>query len=219
MRPNVELRLAKHPKDHQAVLKFRTAVYVEETGRLADAGAMRESFDRFDHVAQYIVAYVDDRPAGSIQVIADCSIGLPCETVIPLREIRSRGIPVEFGHLITVPGFRSTGIAMTVMRAGLAYAVRHLQATHIIGDFFVDNSDIGELHEFYRTIGFEPLTKPYADTRFSGAPLSVIAVLDIARGAAMSLRISGWQGELLKYFFDEFPTYASFDSVLRETGQ
>ncbi|WP_431045767.1 GNAT family N-acetyltransferase [Streptomyces sp. P1-3] len=202
----MEFRLARSAADKDAVLRLREAVYVQDQGRLADAADTAATFDRFDASAEYIVAYADGEPVGTVKVVPDSAAGLPCDDVVDLTELRPGNRLVEFGHLMTLPGVRQRRIGVALMREGLVRSVREHRATHILGDFFVD--DTGRLRDFYTAIGFEPVGEPYPDARFQEAPLSVVGVLDIADAVSRSRTVEGGRIELLRFFFGDFDTYA-----------
>ncbi|KUJ41272.1 hypothetical protein ACZ90_68020 [Streptomyces albus subsp. albus] len=204
---NVEFRLARSASDKDAVVQLRDAVYVRDQGRLADAADTAATFDRFDATAEYIVAYLAGEPVGTVKVVPDSAAGLPCDDVVDLGGLRPGNRLVEFGHLMTLPGMRQRRIGMALMREGLMRSVREHRATHILGDFFVD--DTGRMRDFYTVIGFTPVGDPYPDARFEEAPLSVVGVLDIADAVRRARTAEGDGAELLRYFFGDFDSYAA----------
>ncbi|MFC4502407.1 MULTISPECIES: GNAT family N-acetyltransferase [Streptomyces] len=199
--------MARTEKERADVLRLRDAVYVQDQERLADAADTAGTFDRFDGQAQYIVGYRGDEPVGTIKVVPDSPLGLPCDDTVDLTALRPGNRLVEFGHLMTLPAVRSQNIGMVLMREALVHSVRAHRATHILGDFFVDDS--GGLRDFYREIGFTALHEPYRDIRFQGAPLSLVAVLDTA-DAVRRARTGEHRGSrLLQFFFGDYDTYAA----------
>jgi putrescine aminotransferase len=198
---------AETAQDKAAVLRLRDAVYVQDQGRLADAADMAATFDRFDRQAVYLLAERDGVPVGTIKLIADSEAGLPCEEAVDLTGFRPGKRLVEYGHLLTLPSVRDTAVATGLMREALVYSVGRLGATHVLGDFFIDGT--GSLRAFYTYLGFEPLGEPYRDERFQDAPLSVVAVLDLADAAGRCERTEGRRGELLRYFFHDYHRHAT----------
>ncbi|MGW2326973.1 GNAT family N-acetyltransferase [Streptomyces sp. NPDC001700] len=187
------------------MLRLRDAVYVQDQQRLADVGDTASSFDRFDTQSRYIVGYQDGAAVGTIKVVPDSPAGLPCDGVTDLATLRTGNRLVEFGHLMTLPEARSTGIGMALMREALVHSVCTFRVTHILGDFFVDDDGGGGLRDFYTGIGFLPLHGPYQDDRFQDAPLSMVAVLDVPEAARRSATEEGRTGQLLRFFFHDYP--------------
>jgi predicted GNAT family N-acyltransferase len=204
---DVTFRQAQTETERADVLRLRDAVYVRDQGRLADAADTSGTFDRFDGHAQYIVGYRGDEPVGTVKVVPDSPLGLPCDDTVDLTHLRPGNRLVEFGHLMTLPTVRSQNIGMALMREALVHSVRVHRATHIIGDFFVDDS--GGLRDFYKEIGFIALHEAYRDVRFQGAPLSLVAALDTV-GAARRAHAEEHRGNrLLQFFFGDYDTYAA----------
>ena len=200
----VTFRIAASASDKAAVLRLRDAVYVQDQGRLTDVGQMADTFDRYQSV--YILADDGGSPIGAIKVIPDSPAGLPCDNTADVSALREHGRLVEFGHLVTLPRVRGQSVGVALMREALIYSVQNHRATHIIGDFFVQ--DDGALRDFYSGLGFIPLGEPYRDDRFVGAPLSVVAVLDIADAVRRCRSSNGSQARHLRYFFGDYDQYA-----------
>lgn len=212
----LEFRIARTPQELDDVMRLREAVYVQDQHRLADIGDTASSFDRFDAQSQYIVGYQDGAVVGTIKVVPDSPAGLPCDDVTDLMALRPGNRLVEFGHLMTVPEARGAGIGMKLMREALVYGLRTHRVTHIIGDFFVDDHD-GGLRDFYAEIGFRPLRGPYRDERFHDAPLSMVAVLDVAEAARRTATEEGRRSRLLQYFFHDYAHHAK-EAELADTS-
>lgn len=204
--PEPVFRPAETPKDKAAVLRLRDAVYVQDQGRLAHAADMTATFDRFDRQAVYLLAELEGTAIGTIKLIPDSAAGLPCEEAVDLTGFRPGKRLVEYGHLLTLPSVRASSVATGLMRAALVHSVGRLGATHVLGDFFIDAT--GSLRAFYTYLGFRPLGEPYRDVRFQDAPLSVVAVLDLADAADRCERTEGRRGELLRYFFHDYHRHA-----------
>lgn len=198
------IRIAATPAEHKDVIRLREAVYVQDQHRLATVADTAATFDRFDGQACYITGYLDGGPVGTIKVVPDAGC-LPCDDVVDLSELRPGHHLVEFGHLMTLPECRQQGIGMKLMREALRYSVREHGVTHIIGDFFAEES--GKLRAFYTEIGFVPLREPYLDARFYGEPLSVVAVLDVAAAVRRSRSPEGRANKLLQYFFHDYDSF------------
>jgi predicted GNAT family N-acyltransferase len=179
---------------------LRHAVYVGAENRINGVADFSETFDRWDEHARYILAYVNDVPIGTVKVIPDSVLGLPCAEFVDLKALRALGRPVEFGHLIVRSEARGSGIGVQLMRAAFRFSVAELGATHIIADLFLDKRDTSS---FYRMIGFEVLHGPYRDPRFNGAPESLLMIADIRRIVENARRTP--PGKLLSYFLQHEP--------------
>jgi putrescine aminotransferase len=200
-------RVAATAADKARVVALRDAVYVHDQGRLGDAADTAATFDRFDSHALYLLAEKGGQDVGTVKIVRDSPAGLPCEDFVDLGPLRAGAQLVEFGHLMTLPTIRNQTVGMGLMRAALIHSVREFAATHVLGDFFIDDS--GGLRSFYTTIGFVPVGEPYADPRFQGAPLSVVAALDLAGAAKRLENATGRAQQLLRYFFHDYPEYRS----------
>ncbi|MEV8633635.1 GNAT family N-acyltransferase [Streptosporangium sp. NPDC051023] len=208
---SVIFRVAQSQVDRDAVLRLRDAVYVQDQGRLSDAADTAETFDRFDAHAEYIIAYQEAEAIGTVKVVPDSEAGLPCEDVVDIASLRAGGRLVEFGHLMTLPQVRNREIGMSLMREGLVHSVTKYGATHVLGDFFAEEG--GGIRSFYTEIGFVALHEPYRDVRFKDAPLSLVAVLDLADAAARARTEAGRGSKLLQYFFHDYDDYAKRSRV------
>ncbi|MER5302442.1 GNAT family N-acetyltransferase [Streptomyces lasiicapitis] len=200
-------RLARTEAERADVLRLRDAVYVEDQGRLADAADTAATFDRFDAHAEYILGYVDGEAAGTVKVVPDSAAGLPCDDTVDVSALRAGNRLVEFGHLMTLPSMRHREIGMALMREAVIHSARKHDMTHILGDFFVDDSE--GLRGFYKEIGFFALHEPYEDARFKGAPLSLVAALDVTEAVSRARTPEGQKSRLLQYFFGDYDTYKS----------
>jgi len=202
----VSFRVAQSPADKRDVLALRDQVYVQDQGRLADVSDTAATFDRFDRQAVYILAEADAEPVGTIKVVPDSPAGLPCEDMVDLASLRAGNRLVEFGHLMTLPHARNQRIGLGLMRAALVFSLAEHGATHVLGDFFAEQD--GSLRGFYTQIGFAAVGTPYQDTRFQGAPLSVVAVLDLADAGARAGTEAGARNRLLQFFFHDYDEHA-----------
>ncbi|MFG1955074.1 GNAT family N-acyltransferase [Micromonospora sp. NPDC048830] len=202
-------RVAESPEDWDAVIRLREAVYVHDQSRLTDVADTATTFDRFDGYASYILAEDETGAIGTIKVVPDGEIGLPCDDVVDLGALRRPGHRlVEFGHLMTLPRIRQQSVGMALMREALVHSVTRHRATHVLGDFFADE-DTGGLRPFYLEVGFVALTPPYADERFHNAPLSVVGALDVEAAARRCHTEEGRASRLLQYFFADYHAYAA----------
>lgn len=193
------------------VITLRDRVYVADQGRLTSVDDTRETFDKYDQYGTYLVAYSGASPIGTVKIIRDSELGLPCESTatltVNLSEYRASGRLVEFGHLISAPEVRSQGVGMQLMREALAFSVGELGATHIFGDFFAEAD--GSFQPFYRRAGFQPVSEPYRDVRFAGSPLSIVGMVEIKEALKMWREGSEAQRKLLDFFFADYEQYAS----------
>jgi GNAT superfamily N-acetyltransferase len=131
-------RQAETTADMQHVMRLRDLVYVQDQGRLASASDMSKTFDRFDGHAAYFLAEINGEPVGTIKVVDDSPLGLPCEAVVDIDEFRSGHHLIELGHLMTDPRIRGQRVGLGLMRSGLVHAVRQFGATRLVGDFFAE---------------------------------------------------------------------------------
>jgi hypothetical protein len=106
---------------------------------------------------------------------------------------------------MTRPDTRDREIGLALMREGFIHTVRKHRVTHLLGDFFIDDS--GELHDFYQDLGFVPLHEPYRDIRFKGAPPGLVALLDVEKAADRSRTEEGHKSKRLQYFFHDYDIY------------
>ncbi len=199
---NIELRIATTARAKQDVLALRKAVYVGTENRISEVADFQQTFDRWDEQARYIVAYDEGTPVGTVKVIPDSEAGLPCAEFVDLAAVRARGLPVEFGHLIVLPGQRGQGIGMLLMREAFRFSVHEFRATHIVADLFLDKRDTST---FYRKLGFEVLHGPYRDPRFLGAPESLLMIVDIDRTVRMAAEPDSPVNQLLDFFLADKP--------------
>ncbi|WP_369790334.1 aminotransferase class III-fold pyridoxal phosphate-dependent enzyme [Rouxiella sp. WC2420] len=207
---NIEWQVIKATGDLTEVLKIRHKVYVEEASRLNHVDDTLSSFDRFDNYCVYIIAKIDNQPVATVKVITDSPIGLPCDEFADLSKYRRPQHHLyEFGHLISLPTVRNDKLGPAMMRAALIYAVNR-GATHILGDFFADGTQ-QDLHYYYKNLGFIAACHPYRDPRFTGAPLSIIGLLDISQSYSLYLRGSRVQKRLLHYFYNDYAIYRDTD--------
>ena len=206
--PQRTAHLSGADDDKAAVLRLRHEVYVRDQGRLADAADMTGTFDRFDAHAVYLLAEEKGAWAvGTVKLIADSPLGLPCDEVADLTGFRPGKRLVEFGHLMTLPRIRDRSVGTGLMRAALHHSVVRFGATHVLGDFFID--DLGRLRQFYTLLGFVPVGEPYRDARFQDSPLSVVAALDLDAAARRAAHTAGQHGAMLRYFFHDYHHYAN----------
>lgn len=186
----------------QDVLTLRERVYVADQGRLNSIEDTKDTFDKYDQYGTYLVAYREAMPLGAVKIIRDSQLGLPCESTakltVNLNEHRATGRLVEFGHLVSAPEARSQGVGMHLMRHGAIFSIKKLKATHILGDFFADEN--GQFQPFYTRLGFVPISEPYQDVRFAGAPLSIVGMVDIAASFKVWQQGASDHNKLLNYF-------------------
>lgn len=185
------------------VITLRDRVYVADQGRLTSVDDTRETFDKYDEYGTYLVAYAGASPIGTVKIIRDSELGLPCESTatltVNLNDYRSNGRLVEFGHLVSAPEVRSQGVGMQLMRHALAFSIGELGATHILGDFFAEAD--GSFQPFYGRVGFRPVSEPYSDVRFAGSPLSIVGMVEIQEAIRIWREGSESQRKLLAFFF------------------
>lgn len=205
----VTFRIAQSAADRACVIQLRDAVYIKDQGRLVNTNDTESTFDRFDAHSDYIIAAEGPEPIGTVKVVPDSAAGLPCDDVVNISELRRGNRVVELGHLMTIPRVRHRSIGKALMRQALIRSVQKYRATHIVGDFFVD--DERGLRSFYTEIGFTALTPPYPDNRFKGAPASVVAVLDVIEAARRCRANADVCPAPLHYFFHDYDEYSAGD--------
>lgn len=204
---NIDIRVTNADEDWRSVLDLRKQVYVDSENRLTSVGDMANTFDKFNDHSTYFIAYMDERAVGCVKVIADSRVGLPCEEEVDLSTYRRQGTLAEIGHLIVLKEIRSKSLGSLLMREALIHCVRNLAVTHLIGDFFVDDTTRG-LHTFYVMLGFQLMCKPYRDVRFVGGPESVVAILNITDALSLSKTGTEAQQRLLSIFFHDYDRYS-----------
>jgi predicted GNAT family N-acyltransferase len=186
-------------------------VYVTDQGRLSSVDDTKDTFDKYDQYGTYLVAYSQGKAIGTVKVIRDSALGLPCESeaelTVNLHELRTHGRLVEFGHLVSAPEVRMQGVGMQLMRHGLMFSIAKLNASHILGDFFADAD--GNFQPFYARVGFRPISKPYRDVRFTGSPLSIVGLAEIAPAFKMWRDGTEQQRKVLDFFFAGYDQYAA----------
>ncbi|MFJ2766420.1 GNAT family N-acetyltransferase [Streptomyces sp. NPDC087300] len=207
MPDDITFRRARTPAQDADVLRLREAVYVQDQERLSDTSQTADTFDKFDAQAYYLLAYAGAEAVGTIKIVPDSQAGLPCEDVADIGALRAGHRLVEFGHLMTLPDARNQKIGMRLMREALVHSVQTHQVTCILGDFFIDDLD-GKLRDFYTDIGFVPVHGPYQDPRFTGAPLSMVAALDVPEAVRLCKKLGAEGNGLRRYFFQDFDAYA-----------
>jgi predicted GNAT family N-acyltransferase len=207
---NITFREVTDEAGMRDVISLRDRVYVADQGRLSSVDDTRDTFDKYDAHGTYLVAYSGGTPVGTVKVIRDSELGLPCESTatltVDLSPLRKHGRLVEFGHLVSAPEVRSQGIGMKLMRHALMFSVRKLRATHIFGDFFAEAD--GSFQPFYARVGFKPVSEPYRDVRFTGSPLSIVGMVDISEALQIWRQGSESQRKLLDFFFADSGTDA-----------
>jgi hypothetical protein len=87
-------------------------------------------------------------------------------------------------------------VVLELLREAFAYCHNELQATHVVGDVFLDKTR-GDA--FYRRVGFKPIHGPYQDSRFLDAPLSMIVMLRVADVIPLMRRARGSRKELFRF--------------------
>lgn len=199
------IRRVSSARDKELLLRLRDLVYVQDQGRIDAPEDLTESFDLFDAKAVHLLAEQDGEPVGTIKVVPDSELGLPCEQMVTLDGYRPGRRLVEFGHLMTIPRVRSRRIGMDLMREALLLARSDFGATHVVGDFFAEDTGDG-LRGFYTALGFTPLAPVYRDARFKDAPPSVVGALDLAAAARRQADRAGAPRELalLDFFFHDY---------------
>lgn len=211
----VTVREVTSEEDMRDVLALRDRVYVADQGRLTSVDDTKDTFDKYDQYGTYLLGYLDGVPVGTVKIIRDSELGLPCESearlTVNLNDYRTNGRLVEFGHLVSAPEVRSQGVGMQLMRHALKFSVSKLKATHILGDFFA-NED-GQFQPFYARIGFRPICEPYRDVRFAGSPLSVVGLVEIEEAFKIWREGSESQRKLLDFFLTDYDQYAAGAAV------
>lgn len=192
----LNFRSAVDEADHRAVMRLRETVYVRDQERLSNASAFESTFDTYEN-ATYIIAAMDERDVGVVKVIADSPSGLPCDTVVDLEQLRTRGHLVEIGHLMTIPEARHHGLGVALMKAALDYAVDHGSVDIVLGDFFATPD--GNMHDFYTSLGFFQVGPVYRDERFTESPWSIVGALDVREAVRRTRRSDASEAMVLLF--------------------
>src|SRR5262245_13495754 len=120
--------VAATDEDFRDVFGLRQRVYVEKEGRLSDIASMKDTFDRYDPVAEYLLTRNGRAAVGTVKVIRDSAHGLPCEAITDIADLRSTARVVELGHFITAPSQRSSALVLAMVRSAVQHAVEILGA-------------------------------------------------------------------------------------------
>lgn len=169
--------IARSEEEFAEVKRIRQRTYVDRDGRLATT---ESSFDRFNSAAEYLVWGRKDSAKGTIKIILDSEIGLPCEKFVAIENLRSVGKVTEFGHFITDESVRSTPLVLKMMQEAVTHCYLHHNCRFIIGDMFLAENRAGNFDKhLYSQLGATPLYGPYNDHRFLNSPLSLIWVVDV----------------------------------------
>ena len=150
-------------KDEQGlvdILKFIKEVYISEDKRINSVDDFAESFDRYNSHSTYFLAFYKDQAVGTIKVIEDSPIGLPCDEVTNIDNWKNKGKVVEFCHLIVLPEFRKSNVVFHLMREALKYTIETINAKYILADSFLDKKN--HLKASY-LLGFIEIFGPYKD--------------------------------------------------------
>jgi hypothetical protein len=200
---NLHFKRAETNVDFRAVLSLRKRVYSDEEKRITTPEEFSDSFDKYNDKSVYFVGYCGEEPIGTVKVIRDSPIGLPCGDVINLAALRKdSNVLVEFGHLIVLPRYREKDVFLLLAREAFRYGRFEVNATHIIGDVFIDKGGHNYTQDFYHKLGFTDLHGPYKDSRFSNSPDSMLIVLDLAEIPKNIALAKGTKGRLMKFFMD-----------------
>lgn len=194
----ISCRLVHTHADREAVLRLREAVYVQSDQRISCVGDFRETFDKYDRYASYLLACLDGEPVGAVKVIRDSDIGLPCEEIASIRGVRDQAAGlVEFGHFITLPTVRKNSVVFAIMASAVSFAANECEASHILADVFFEKAIEDFENHFYRRLGCEIVHGPYGDHRFLEAPQSLVIVFSIAEMIRRAEQASGHEKRLL----------------------
>ena len=190
-------------KDEQGlvdILKLRKEVYISEDQRINSVDDFAESFDRYNSHSTYFLAFYKDRAVGTIKVIQDSPIGLPCDEVTNIDNWKNKGKVVEFGHLIVLPEFRKSNVVFSLMREALKYTIETINAKYILADLFLDKKN--HLKAFYHQAGFIEIFGPYKDSRFGNSPESSLIILDISKLYNIYRTAKGEKRKLLEFLLN-----------------
>jgi hypothetical protein len=192
--------------EYDVILELRNRIYVQDQARLHDVSDMGQTFDKYNDTAAYFIARMGGSPIGAVKVVRDSRIGLPCEMVCSIEQLKSSGRVVEFGHLIGLPEQRTRNVGIVLMREALKYGMRDCGADYIVGDFFCDPSTRG-LQKFYELLGFSPASAAYRDERFKGSPDSIVGYMSVQNTMRIWRTSTGRQHKLLDFFFHDYDEY------------
>ncbi len=186
-------------KDEQGlvdILKLRKEVYISEDQRINSVDDFAESFDRYNSHSTYFLAFYKDQAVGTIKVIEDSPIGLPCDEVTNIDNWKNKGKVVEFCHLIVLPEFRKSNVVFHLMREALKYTIETINAKYILADSFLDKKN--HLKASY-LLGFIEIFGPYKDSRFGNSPESSLIILDISKLYNIYRTAKGEKRKLLEF--------------------
>jgi hypothetical protein len=194
---HIEVRRVETEADWELIQHLRNVVYVQAEHRIGGTSDFVNSFDRYNDESVWFVAVGSSGQAlGTAKVIRDSEKGLPYESVMGRQEKGPEDRVVEIGHLITLASESTRRVVLELLREAFAYCHNVLQATHVVGDVFLDKTR-GDA--FYRRVGFKPIHGPYQDSRFLDAPLSMIVMLRVADVIPLMRRARGSRKELFRF--------------------
>ena len=194
---HIEVRRVQTEADRELIQHLRDAVYVQAEHRIGGTGDFVNSFDRYNDESLWFVALDGSGQAlGTVKVIRDSEKGLPYECIMGPQKKSPDDRIVEIGHLITLASASTRRVVLGLLREAFAYCRNELQATHVVGDVFLDKTR-GDA--FYRHVGFKPIHGPYRDARFLEAPLSMIVMLRVADVVPLMRRAKGNRKEIFRF--------------------
>jgi putrescine aminotransferase len=182
------------------ILKLRAEVYISEEKRIGSVDDFAESFDRYSSYSTYFIAFCRDKAIGTIKVIQDSPIGLPCDEVTNIDNWKNKGKVVELGHMIVLPEFRRSNVVLYLMREALKYTIKKINANYILADIFLDKKN--HLKGFYHQVGFIEIFGPYKDSRFANSPESSLILLEIYKLYNIYREAKGEKRKLLEFILN-----------------
>lgn len=172
----------------QATLSFKVATdewdrlqarYIIEQTFIDELGYSEIRPDKYNDIAVFITANLDEKIIGACRIIFDSKIGLPIDEYADISFLRSsKRKLVEFSRLGSLKEFRAHHIAFHGIGFVKKVAI-DLGATHAVIDSFLHTAPL------YRRMGFKQLGEPFYDPTVSRndndqkTPNAVIMIADV----------------------------------------
>lgn len=148
---DVLYKIAEDLSEKKAARKLIEQVFVEELGY------SRIQSDKFDDIAVFMIAKLNNQIIASLRLIPDSESGLPLDAYTDLSELRNINRKlVEVSRLACLKDFRDNHVSINGI-AFLKEVLCDMGITHVVVDSFLHSARL------YKQLGFTPLGKPIFD--------------------------------------------------------
>lgn len=201
--------IASTPEDFEQVNNLWKEVYVNELSWLSSQERCLFE-DAYHPHSVYILARIDNQPAGTMRLVFDSPEGLPLEKFCSLGLLKKHNQrSIEAQRLMVSPLFRQVkrssiapfGIFSSIIKAGFHYCFIN-DVSHIFVDAFLDTPTTPI--KTFKTIGFEEIGSPFMDTDLSDSSKSIAMVIDTVKLLSKSYRK---QGKFFSYLLNFDPNF------------